>query len=230
MPKIEDNKDKQDNHKVWIASFDPGSVNFSFCIQELDLNDLKKVKPLKLKRNATSDEENQYDKNLQALHACSKVVIVKNTNLTLGCNKDKYVDLKVFYNITDYLDEYKSYFDKCSYIVVEQQMSFGKKKNTLAVKIAQHIISYFIFNYGSFKRIYEYPSYNKTQVLNAPKKMDKPARKKWAISKALDILENRRDLETHSHISKSKKKDDLSDTIVMTESFVYSEIVLAKKK
>ena len=214
--------------KIWIASFDPGSVNFSFCIEELNLKQLEKVKSLKLKRNSSENEEKIYNKNLDLIHGCSKVVIVKNTNLTLGCDKNKYVDLKVFYNITDYLDQYKIYFDNCSYIVVEQQMSFGKKKNTLAVKIAQHIISYFILNYGSFKRIYEYPSYNKTQVLNAPKGMDKPKRKKWAIEKALSILESRGDLETHSHISKSKKKDDLSDTIVMTESFIYSELVLGK--
>ena len=66
-----------DKDKIWIASFDPGSVNFSFCIQELNLVDLKKVKPLKLKRNSVENEEKVYNKNLDLLHRCSKVVIVK---------------------------------------------------------------------------------------------------------------------------------------------------------
>ena len=214
---------KIDKNKIWIASFDPGSVNFSFCIEEVDIDKLKTVKKIKLTKNTDKIE---YEKNLNNVYTSCKNILTRNTNLTKGCDKSKYIDLKVCYNITEYLDSYKDYFDNCSYIVVEQQMSFGKKKNTLCVKIAQHILSYFIINYHTFKTIVEYPSYNKTQVLNAPKKMDKPERKKWAVMKALDILDKRRDKETMKHIENSKKKDDLSDTIVMTQSFIYTNLVL----
>jgi hypothetical protein len=216
-----------DKNKTWIASFDPGSVNFSFCIEEVDIDKLKNVKKIKLSRNKPIEEE-QYEKNLDIVYTSCKNILIKNTNLTKGCDKSKYIDLKVCYNITEYLDSYKEYFDNCSYIVVEQQMSFGKKKNTLCVKIAQHILSYFIINYHTFKVIVEYPSYNKTQVLNAPKKMDKPHRKKWAVNKALSILDKRGDKETIKHIENSKKKDDLSDTIVMTQSFIYTNLVLGE--
>jgi hypothetical protein len=215
-----------DKNKTWIASFDPGSVNFSFCIEEVDIDKLKSIKKLKLNRSTSKLAEEQYEKNLDILFTSSKNILVKNTNLTKGCDKSKYIDLKVCYNITEYLDSYKEYFANCSYIVVEQQMSFGKKKNTLCVKIAQHILSYFIINYHTFKIIVEYPSYNKTQVLNAPKKMNKPERKKWAIKKAIYILDKRGDKETSNHIENSKKKDDLADTIVMTQSFIYTYLVL----
>lgn len=224
MSKIK-NINSVEKSKVWIASFDPGSVNFSFCIEELDINKLKNVKGIKLGRNHTKQEEQSYEDNLKELYLSSKTILVKNTNLTEGCNKNKYIDLKVCYNITDYLDSFKEYFDKCSYIIVEQQMSFGKKKNTLCVKIAQHILSYFIINYHNFKTISEYPSYNKTQILNAPKKMDKPARKKWAVEKALNILELRGDKDTYNHIKNSKKKDDLSDTIIMIQAYIYTDII-----
>lgn len=222
-----DNKNNKD--KIWIASFDPGSVNFSFCIEELDLTKLKHIKKIKLSKvsnNKKEKEEEAYENNLNIIYTSCKNILLRNTDLTKGCDKSKYIDLKVCYNITEYLDSYKEYFDKCSYIVVEQQMSFGKKKNTLCVKIAQHILSYFIINYHTFKVIVEYPSYNKTQVLNAPRKMNKPERKKWAVMKALSILDKRGDKETFKHIEKSKKKDDLSDTIVMTQSFIYTNLVL----
>jgi hypothetical protein len=222
------NKLGPEKNKVWIASFDPGSVNFSFCIEEVDTDKLKNVKKIKLSRNTNEFVTEQYEKNLDDVYTSCKNVLIKNTNLTKGCDKSKYIDLKICYNITEYLDSYKEYFDNCSYIVVEQQMSFGKKKNTLCVKIAQHILSYFIINYHTFKVIVEYPSYNKTQVLNAPKKMDKPERKKWAVKKAISILNKRGDIETINHIEKSKKKDDLSDTIVMTQSFIYTKLVLGE--
>ncbi len=68
------------------------------------------------------------------------------------------------------LEEYKSYFDKCDVILIEQQMSFGAKKyNTLAVKLGQHCMSYFIYKYGKTKKVIEYPAYYKTITLGAPK-------------------------------------------------------------
>ena len=42
---------KIDKNKIWIASFDPGSVNFSFCIEEVDIDKLKTVKKIKLTKN-----------------------------------------------------------------------------------------------------------------------------------------------------------------------------------
>jgi hypothetical protein len=211
-----------DNH-ILIASIDPGKVNFCFCIEMIDLNQIQNIKNIsKLKRIKNDGPSDEYSKILNDIYLSGKTILVKNCNLTEGANKDKYIDPKIFINLTDTLDKYVKFFDKCSYIIIEQQMSFGKKKNnTLCLKIAQHVFSYFIFLYRDFKTILEFPAYHKTKILGAPGKMDKPARKKWAIEKAQEIWLLRDDFKTASQVESSKKKDDLSDVLVMCMAFVY---------
>src|SRR5690606_18950028 len=98
---------------------------------------------------------------------------------------------KVLYNLTRLLDKYINYWNLCEYIVIEQQMSFtqkarpnfgygkGKGKgvwskpaakiNTKAIKIGQHVFSYFVINYMTTKKVFDFPSYYKTQILGAKK-------------------------------------------------------------
>jgi hypothetical protein len=209
------------NGQVWIFSVDPGSVNLSFSIEEYNKNDIKKIKKIE----NSYKYENEYNTMLQQIYKSTNTIITRNANVTQNCNKSKYVDMQLFHNITHYLDSFEDYLDQVSYVVVEQQMSFGRKKNTLAVKIAQHIESYFIFKYGMFKDITEFPSYHKTNVLKAPKKIDKPARKKWAIQKATEIWTIRNDTLHLNLLSSSKKKDDISDCLCMCLSFIYINLL-----
>jgi len=132
----------------------------------------------------------------------------------------KALDSNVFLRLTKLLDRHKDYFDKCSTIIIEQQMSFGSKINTMAIKIAQHTYSYFLFNYKDTKKIVEFPSYNKTQILGAPGGLDKPQRKKWAIEKADEIWTMRGDMETVNMIKTKKKKDDMSDCLLHVLSYI----------
>ena len=208
---------------ILIASIDPGKVNFCFCIEMINLKNIQKIKNIsKLKRFNGDSPTDEYNKILSQIYLSGKTIIVKNLNLTEGANKDKYIDPRVFINLTDELDKYQKYFDKCSYIIIEQQMSFGKKKNnTLALKIAQHAFSYFTFLYRDFKMIMEFPAFHKTKILGAPGKMDKPARKKWAVEKAQEIWIEREDWNTASYVQSAKKKDDLSDVICQCNAFVY---------
>ena len=122
--------------------------------------------------------------------------------------------------LTELLDNHKEYFDKCSTIIIEQQMSFGSRINTMAIKIAQHTYSYFLFRYGNTKKIVEFPSYNKTQILGAPAGLDKPKRKKWAIEKANEIWTLRGDMDIIEMITKKKKKDDMSDCLLHVLSYI----------
>jgi len=132
----------------------------------------------------------------------------------------KALDADIFLRLTALLDRHSQYFDKCSTIIIEQQMSFGSKINTMAIKIAQHTYSYFLFRYGKEKRIVEFPSYNKTQILGAPGGLDKPLRKKWAIVKADEIWALRGDIDTCAMIDTKKKKDDMSDCLLHVLSYV----------
>jgi len=132
----------------------------------------------------------------------------------------KALDKYVFLRLTALLDSYKEYFDKCSTIIIEQQMSFGTRVNTMAIKIAQHIYSYFLFRYGDAKKIVEFPSYNKTQILGAPRGLEKPKRKKWAVEKAEEIWTLRGDMDTVEMVGSKKKKDDMSDCLLHVLSYI----------
>lgn len=144
-------------------------------------------------------------------------ILPKETKTKKG---SKSLDVNVFLRLTNLLDKHKEYFDKCSTIIIEQQMSFGSRINTMAIKIAQHTYSYFLFRYGNTKKIVEFPSYNKTQILGAPAGLDKPKRKKWAIEKANEIWTLRGDMDTIELITSKKKKDDMSDCLLHVLSYI----------
>lgn len=148
---------------------------------------------------------------------------VEKVKKVKGKRGSKALDADVFLRLTSLLDRHKEYFDRCSTIIIEQQMSFGSKINTMAIKIAQHTYSYFLFRYGKEKRIIEFPSYNKTQILGAPGELDKPARKKWAIAKADEIWTLRGDIETANMVGSKKKRDDMSDCLLHVLSYIITD-------
>ena len=113
-------------------------------------------------------------------------------------------------------------------------MSFGNKRNTMALKLGQHCYSYFCIKYRDFKDVLEFPSYHKTQVLQAPKKfgkikkkykngktkMIKDNHKKWSIRVAKEILELKSDEKHLDILDKMKKKDDASDCLLMIQAYM----------
>jgi hypothetical protein len=198
-------------------------------------------------RNGKKDinPTSHYTDFLEEFYHCGKTILCSNNDITKDINDDskkektkrtknsdndknikkikkgsKSLDSNVFLRLTELLDKHKDYFDKCSTIIIEQQMSFGSRINTMAIKIAQHTYSYFLFRYGNNKKIVEFPSYNKTQILGAPAGLDKPKRKKWAIEKANEIWTLRGDLDTINMITSNKKKDDMSDCLLHILSYI----------
>ena len=239
------------NSNEWIASFDIGSKNFCFYVEECDTNLLKNIKniPSIERYNPNGTPTDKMNDILNIIFKDGKTIIHENVDLTTDCSKGKYLDQNILHNMTNMLDSYSHIWDKCSIIVVEQQMSFRGKINTSALKIGQHCQSYFLFRYGKFKTVIEYPSYHKTHILGAEKinkgktkagkikyaNIDKPARKKWSVEKAKEILLLRGETE---HIllkknerakkgekSKAIKKDDLADTLTQLTSFKYLHYV-----
>jgi hypothetical protein len=212
---------------VWICSIDPGKVNFAFIIEEVNLEQIKNIKNIPKKSRFNKDGASQeYNEILNKMYTSSKTILVECISIAKDASKEKYIDPKIFINLTDALDKYQKYFDQCSYIILEQQMSFGKRKNnTLCLKIAQHAFSYFTIFYRDFKTILDFPAYHKTKILGAPEKMDKPQRKKWAIEKAQEIWIDRNDFNTASKVQSAKKRDDLSDVLVQCMAFVYLKFI-----
>ena len=226
-----------DNNIIHIASFDIGKVNFAFYIEEIDLNNFENIKNISsLKRfNSNGTPTKEFEDILIDIYKNGKNILLRKYDLTTkDVDKDKYFDFNLCYNMVDILDKYEEYWDNVDIIIVERQMSFRKKINTMALKLGQHCESYFINKYGRYKKIIEFEAYHKTQILGAEKiltttKTGKKsyknigdyARKKWAIEEAFSVLSIRDDYETMSEIGVVKKKDDLCDTIIQLQAFKY---------
>lgn len=218
--------------KLNLVAFDIGKKNFAFCMIEYSMDDINEL--IQLKSNTAELYDNLY-KN-------GKVILFSNNDLTFDCNNKKYLDPKVFINMTDKLDEYKSYWDNVDVILIEQQMAFRGKRNTMALKLGQHCYSYFCINYRNSKSIIEFPAYHKTQVLNAPKKFGKIEKvykngktkmindnlKKWSIRTCTEILEKKNDEDTLEILNKLRKKDDVSDCLLMTKSYILLKYIYKK--
>ena len=230
-------KEDKNNH---ICSFDIGKKNFAFYIEEIDNETLLSIQniPKENRYNLNGTPTPEFKAILKQVWTNGKTILFKNNDLTKNCKKGAYLDTEVLYNMNDLLDEYASYFDKCQTIVIEKQMSFGKKHNTMALKLAQHCFSYFVFRYGRFKQIIEFPAYYKTQILGAPKietrlkngkikykSIDKPTRKKWSVIQTVEILNDRGDDNTISSLNSVKKKDDLADVITQLQAYKYLAFV-----
>jgi len=217
---------------MFIASFDIGKKNFAFYIEEVNIEELKNINTdIESKYNIDGTPEIEFQKIIDQICLNGKNVLFKNSDLTYNCDKKKYLDPETFHNMTDLLDEYKDLWNICSIFIIEQQMSFGKNRNTMAIKLGQHCYSYFCINYGRFKKVVEFPAYYKTQILGAKKNaikkgksikykvMDKPSRKKWSVIKAKEILNIRNDYNTLNYINSTKKKDDLADVLCQLQAY-----------
>jgi hypothetical protein len=225
---------------IRIASFDIGKKNFAFCIEEYDKKALFSLKNISQnKYNSDGSPTPEMESLLKSIFNQGKIILHKNIDLTYNCDPKQKLDTTTFYNMNEQLDKYAEYWSTCEAIIIEEQMSFGGKTNTMAVKLGQHCFSYFTLRYDRSLSVMEFPAYYKTQILGAPKiagkaykngnvrfkAMEKPQRKKWAVAKTVEILTDRNELET---IQGMKKKDDLADTFLMIQAFKY--LVYVEKK
>lgn len=226
--------------KLWFASFDIGKKNFAFSVEEVDVDALRQLDNIVKKERYEEDgrASPKFEKLLQDVSATSRVVCYKNSDLTFNCdnnkNKRRYLDPEVFHNMVDLLDRYGEYWDRCSAFIIEKQMSFGKCRNPMAMKLGQHCYSYFTIRYGRYKQVVEFPAYYKTQILGAPKvvslknkrrrmkAMSKPQRKKWCVVKAYEVLERRGEGYIFKEAScENKKMDDICDCLLQFQAFLY---------
>ena len=124
--------------------------------------------------------------------------------------------------------------------MIEKQL----KKNFIACTIQNHVHNYFIMLYRDSKNVIIYPSKNKTRILGAPlktidnktnklRKIKKYERKKWSYEHVNQLLNLRNDQLTLNYIFNlnKNKKDDLSDILIQTLSYIllYMDTTLNKK-
>lgn len=240
-----------DTDLIQVCSIDIGKKNFAFCIEEFDRALLLSLPNIQMKYRYKQDgtTTEQMQEILDKVFENGRTILYKNLDLTQNCNPKLKLDPETYHNMTDVLDQYVSYFDNCQVFVIEEQMSFGKKFNKMAMKLGQHCYSYFAFKYGRFKTIIEFPAYHKTQILGAPKvdsskvqsrakknpkrlvkkrykAMTKSQRKKWSVEKAYEILEQRGEYYITEEFDRDYKKlDDICDCICQLNAFKYKVYV-----
>lgn len=223
-----------------IVSFDIGKKNFAFVIEEIDKEKLKNIEniPKKDRYNKDGTCTTDFLDLINKLYDCGSIKLICNLDLTYNCNPKKYLDHRTFINMTNELDKYREYWMNCSTFIIERQMGFKNKRNTMALKLGQHCYSYFSIFYPE-KDIIDYPAYHKTQVLGAPKKFGtitknykngntreiKDNRKKWSCRIAKSILEIRNDSNSLEIYDNSTKKDDISDCMLMNITYCYLKFI-----
>ena len=228
-----------------IASFDIGKLNFAFYVEEFDENQLIELEDVEKNEryNADGTCTGKFSSLLEKVYLNGKKLLLCNYDLTVDTDKEKYYDKDICYNMNRVLETYREYWDDVSYVIVEQQMAFGKKVNTMALKLGQNCQSYFMFNYGKDEiQIVEFPAYHKTQVLGAKKTesvtkrgkktykvMGDKERKVWSVKEGYYLLALREDYETMNEIQQMKKKDDVNDVILQLQAYKYLTFVEKKE-
>jgi len=171
--------------------------------------------------------------------------MLANNDLTHGTKTNNILEEQIYINMYNLLNQYKTYWDNCSVILIEKQMGFGAgKQNIMAIKLAQHCYSYFMFMYGNSKTIIEYPATKKTQILGAPKKFGtitkffkngkskdiQDNRKKWSVRTALAILQQRNDTDSYNKLTEDhvykQQQDDIADCLLMNQAYCFEKFVL----
>jgi hypothetical protein len=216
-----------------LISIDIGLRTLSIYKEYFDNNKAKQFKLPKHcynKFGEATDEMKSYVNNIGKCGHCAFIV-----KKDLGERKD-YFSGKAIMNLFVFLDEIEreGIFDDVDVIVVERQLT----KNSIATGLMYYLQSWFMIQYGLFKKIILFPAKNKTRVLGAPLKqeddngkairVDKSFRKKWSTLRAYQILELRDDQNTIKYIfeENKSKKDDLSD--VITQALAYNILKLKK--
>lgn len=147
------------------------------------------------------------NKNLNQTYKSGKLLLCEKKDLSGG---------NVFLNLTLYLNTFRDVWRRASVILIEKQM----RRNTKALCLGQHCMSYFMTLFGPFKILIEFPSQHKTRLLGCPmaERRKKKDRKLFAEREALRVLTLRDDplLET---FKAHKKQDDVADTILMIQAY-----------
>jgi hypothetical protein len=188
-----------------IVAIDPGVKNLAIAVEYVDIETFQSLVT---------------NKDINTALLCSETIYTDVFNIT-GDNPIKF--------ITQIMEDHSWVWDICNAVLVERQIQFKGVVNNACLRIAHHCMSFLELFYPTINVI-EYQSSNKTRVLNAPKGMSKPQRKKWSIDTVMSILESRGDTCTNNYMNQYKsngqKLDDMCDCVLMCLTYC---ILLCKK-
>lgn len=124
----------------------------------------------------------------------------------------------MYFRCMEFLSNYISDLIQCHYIISERQLHINYKAVRIST-FALALIMNWIKGKGNNPIIIEVNPRLKYHQLGAPRGWtDKQLKTIWTPEKALEILGKRGDLFSTDIITKSKKKDDYSDTVLQVEA------------
>lgn len=186
---------------LFILGFDPGMVNPAIHVESRNLLTNEIISYLNLKIDIYEFFDEKIDKNINFNQAPI-----------------------ILYSI---LNKYKDIILKADIVIIEKQLP----ENYKSVCISKYFLSWIMINLTN-ALILEIDSKAKYRYLDCPKELNEHHKKKWGITKALELLELRGDMDTYNLIMKSplSKRDDLSDAIIIVETyFVLHNIAITQK-
>ena len=226
-----------------IASFDIGLRTCSMCVEDykIDQQTLPQPPSLKSRYDKTTKEASQaMQQYIDTIGLCGSIIHIEKRDLG---DKKTFHGGYAFFNLYSWLDELDKHLSSCDIILIEQQM----QTNSMALTLMNHLYSWLLVRYIHTQKrnmtIKLYPSKNKTRVLGAPLKLEEESlqgttlkavskyqRKKWSTEQANQLLQARADDIHHEYIfvTNKSKRDDLSDVIMQTLSYMVTHCLNEK--
>jgi len=147
-------------------------------------------------------------------NTCGDIILIETDKVDL-LEKDNKSRYELLY---DFLDKFREIFKDVHIFIIERQLP----KNFEAVKMSQHIISYFL-NMRHESRIKNYVvmdvnSQNKGKQLGVPQKCKDYWLKRWSIVRAEELFKIRKDERSLEILKNNRKKDDIADVAIQIEA------------
>lgn len=179
-----------------------GIRNFAVVVEDYKSDSTHPTTPTYHRDGTCSPEYQQY-----VYHKSGESRIIYAYLIDLGTQQPHW-------NAIRFLDQHQDLWDSTDVFLIEKQMAYGKQANIIALRMSQHILTYFSVLYGRFKSVIEFDSFHKTRVLGCPylQRKKKVDRKKFTERLTEDLLTRRND-DWLLYYKTLKKKNDIADCI-----------------
>lgn len=123
--------------------------------------------------------------------------------------------------LTEWLKEWDEFFVTSHVVLIEKQYQVGRQINNCILnnRVLQHVFTYCQLFYPHLELIEFDPKMKTSDIMGAPKRMNREKRKEWAVQKAYEILNKRKDTKGLAVLESYRKKDDLADCLVQLVAY-----------
>jgi len=125
---------------------------------------------------------------------------------------EKFPPFSTFTELTENLERYREIYERCDLLIIERQLP----RNYTAVRIAQHVMSYFLIKFQC--AIVEVDAKLKNRLMAGQETKQGLNKQKSIKQQSIHYAKSICDPETRAMIEKYKKQDDLCDAMCQCEA------------